>query len=97
MSSLGESITCSGPRYDRVKELQEVDETKAGVKGLVDSGATKIPRIFIHPHENLRRLSSNANGTSLRVPIVDIGGYRDSRQQDVIDGIREASEVWGFF
>ncbi|KAI6674887.1 hypothetical protein NL676_002793 [Syzygium grande] len=98
LPSHGQLVTSCDPDYDsRVKEMQEFDETKAGVKGLVDSGVTKIPRIFIHPHENLRRLSSNANGTSLRVPIVDLRGCRDSRRQDVIDGIREASEAWGFF
>ena len=37
--------------YDRAKEVKEFDETKAGVKGLVDSGVVKIPRFFIHPPE----------------------------------------------
>ncbi|XP_056170407.1 1-aminocyclopropane-1-carboxylate oxidase homolog 1-like isoform X2 [Syzygium oleosum] len=92
-----ESITCSAPHYDRVKELQEFDETKAGVKGLVDSGVTKIPKIFIHPPENLHDLSSDVNRTGLQVPIVDLRGYQYSRRQDIIDGIREASEAWGFF
>ncbi|KAF8006385.1 hypothetical protein BT93_K0629 [Corymbia citriodora subsp. variegata] len=83
--------------YDRAKELQEFNETKAGVKGLVDAGVTKIPRIFIHPPENLRGLSSNTNGTGLQVPIVDLRGCRDSRRQEITDGIRKASETWGFF
>ncbi|XP_056170507.1 deacetoxyvindoline 4-hydroxylase-like [Syzygium oleosum] len=65
--SHGESFTCSGPHYDRVKELQEFDKTKAGVKGLVDSGVTKIPRIFVHPPENLHGLSSDANRTGLQI------------------------------
>ncbi|KAI6674888.1 hypothetical protein NL676_002794 [Syzygium grande] len=93
----GESITCSGPHYDRVKELQEFDETKAGVKGLVDSGVTKIPKLFIHPPENLHDLSSDVNRTGLQVPIVNLRGYQYSCRQDIIDGIREASEGWGFF
>ncbi|KAF8006389.1 hypothetical protein BT93_K0632 [Corymbia citriodora subsp. variegata] len=83
--------------YDRAKELQEFDETKAGVKGLVDAGVTKIPRIFVHPPENLRNLSSNTNGTSLQIPILDLRGCQDSRRQEITDGIREASETWGFF
>ncbi|KAJ6356207.1 hypothetical protein OIU78_004338 [Salix suchowensis] len=33
--------------YDRQSELKAFDDTKAGVKGLVDAGVTKIPRIFI--------------------------------------------------
>ncbi|KAF8006384.1 hypothetical protein BT93_K0628 [Corymbia citriodora subsp. variegata] len=97
LPSHGQPITPGDLDFDRVKELQEFDETEAGVKGLVDSGATKVPRIFVHPHESLRGLSSDANGTSLQIPTVDLRGYRDSRRQDVIDGIREASETWGFF
>lgn len=30
---------------------KQFEETKAGVKGLVDSGITKIPRIFIHTRQ----------------------------------------------
>ncbi|KAL3717334.1 hypothetical protein ACJRO7_008848 [Eucalyptus globulus] len=97
LSSHARFITRCDRDYDRAKELQEFDETKAGVKGLVDSGVTMIPRIFIHPPENLRGLSSNSNGIGLQVPIIDLRGCRDFRRQDVIDGIREASETWGFF
>ncbi|GLT99434.1 hypothetical protein SLE2022_168730 [Rubroshorea leprosula] len=39
--------------YDRVAELRAFDDTKAGVKGLVDSGVTEVPRIFIKPPEYL--------------------------------------------
>ncbi|KAI6674896.1 hypothetical protein NL676_002802 [Syzygium grande] len=95
--SHGESFTCSGPHYDRVKELQEFDETKAGVKGLVDSGVTKIPRIFVHLPENLHGLSSDMSWTGLQVPIVDLRGYQYSCLRDIIDGICGASEAWGFF
>ncbi|XP_048138621.1 1-aminocyclopropane-1-carboxylate oxidase homolog 3-like [Rhodamnia argentea] len=95
--SPGEFITPCDTVYDRAKELREFDETKAGVKGLVDSGAAKIPTIFMHPPENLHGLSSNTNKTCLRVPIVDLRDCRDSRRRDITDGIREASEAWGFF
>ncbi|XP_056170405.1 1-aminocyclopropane-1-carboxylate oxidase homolog 1-like [Syzygium oleosum] len=97
LPSHGQFITRCNPGYDREKELQEFDETKAGVKGLVDSGATKIPRIFIFPPENLHGLSTDANRTTIQLPIVDLKGYWDSRRGDIIDGIREASEAWGFF
>jgi hypothetical protein len=33
--------------YDRAKEVKEFEEIKAGVKGLIDSGVTKIPRFFV--------------------------------------------------
>ncbi|XP_056170400.1 1-aminocyclopropane-1-carboxylate oxidase homolog 1-like [Syzygium oleosum] len=99
LPSPGESVTYSGPHYDRAKEAKEFDETKAGVKGLIDSGVAKVPRLFIHPPQNLRDLSSDTDGaaTGLKVPIVDMMGYRDSRRRDVVDHLRRASETWGFF
>ncbi|KAK3407185.1 hypothetical protein EUGRSUZ_K03278 [Eucalyptus grandis] len=100
LPSPGESITCSGPHYDRAKEAKEFDETKAGVKGLIDSGMAKVPRLFIHPPQNLRDLSSDTEGsaTDLKVPIIDMMGCQDSRlRRDVVDDLRRASETWGFF
>lgn len=38
----------AGSDYDRGTELRAFDETKAGVKGLVDAGFTKVPRMLIH-------------------------------------------------
>lgn len=32
--------------YDRMSELRAFDETKGGVKALVDAGITKVPRMF---------------------------------------------------
>uniref|UniRef100_A0A6N2MR73 Uncharacterized protein n=1 Tax=Salix viminalis TaxID=40686 RepID=A0A6N2MR73_SALVM len=34
--------------YDRQSEFKAFDDTKAGVKGCVDAGVTKIPDVFIH-------------------------------------------------
>ena len=45
----------NGEYFDREAELKAFDGTKGGVKGLVDSGITKVPRIFIQPPENLQR------------------------------------------
>ncbi|XP_026432331.1 1-aminocyclopropane-1-carboxylate oxidase homolog [Papaver somniferum] len=39
--------------YDRYEELKTFDETKAGVKGIVDAGIAKIPRMFIRPQDEL--------------------------------------------
>lgn len=40
------------PNYDRYKELKAFDESIASVKGLVDAGIEKIPRIFFRtPNE----------------------------------------------
>ncbi|CAH8251382.1 unnamed protein product, partial [Arabidopsis lyrata] len=34
--------------FDRASELKAFDESKTGVKGLVDAGISQIPRIFHH-------------------------------------------------
>lgn len=38
-----------GSSYDTANEVKAFDETKAGVKGLADSGVIKIPRFFCPP------------------------------------------------
>lgn len=89
--------------YDRAKEVREFDETKAGVKGLVDSGIVKLPRFLIHPKEPLQSSSSSsaaeeeASSCLFQVPVIDFTGYEMCRRSEIISEIREASETWGFF
>lgn len=85
-----------GRGYDRAKEVKEFEETKAGVKGLTDSGIVRLPRFLIHPPESLPR-SSPAATTCFRVPVIDFKGYESSRRTEIISEICEASETWGFF
>ncbi|KAH9729437.1 1-aminocyclopropane-1-carboxylate oxidase [Citrus sinensis] len=90
-------VVCNdGLKYDKAKEVKEFDDTKAGVKGLVDSGVTKIPRFFIHPLENLPKSSDN-DDICLQVPLIDLEGFEDCRRMEIVNKIREASETWGFF
>ncbi|KAK4388169.1 1-aminocyclopropane-1-carboxylate oxidase1 [Sesamum angolense] len=86
------------PKYDRKSELQAFDDTKAGVKGLVDAGVTKLPRIFIHPPENLRDIK-NPTKTHFDFPLIDLDGVDEDHRirQEIVDRVREASETWGFF
>ncbi|KAK4357037.1 hypothetical protein RND71_022647 [Anisodus tanguticus] len=83
--------------YDLLKEMEAFDNTKAGVKGLVDSGIVEIPRIFVRPpHELAEEL--NMCKSTLQVPVVDLSGIdAEYRCKKVVDEIREASEKWGFF
>ncbi|XP_074281799.1 1-aminocyclopropane-1-carboxylate oxidase homolog 1-like [Silene latifolia] len=84
-------ISAINSKYDRAAELKAFDETKAGVKGLVDSGITTIPKFFIHSNDS--SLSSTPSKTHASIPIIDLS---DSRKI-IVSRIREASETWGFF
>lgn len=80
-------------KYDRADALKAFDETKTGVKGLVDAGVTKIPKIFIRPHDELvEELSSTK--LNLQIPVIDLSG---SERAHIVEQIRKASQTWGFF
>ncbi|KAK9142200.1 hypothetical protein Syun_011600 [Stephania yunnanensis] len=94
--------------YDRLQELKAFDETKEGVKGLVDAGVTKVPRIFIQPPDELdNKLSTHYPHESMmkktvgsEIPIIDMEGIISSnveRRKEIVKAIREASEEWGAF
>ncbi|CAA6666544.1 unnamed protein product [Spirodela intermedia] len=89
---------------ERLAELKAFDETKAGVKGLVDAGIKTIPRIFLLPAAE-RDANEGAPDPPalplLELPVVDIsavvgGGHGDLRRK-AVEQIGLASETWGFF
>ncbi|KAF9605144.1 hypothetical protein IFM89_014135 [Coptis chinensis] len=59
--------------YNRVEELKAFDETKAGVKGLVDSGLANIPKTFMIPANELKQ-NSDSNPTRFYIPLIDLQG-----------------------
>lgn len=97
MSRTAESQAGLTIDYDRLKELKAFDDTKSGVKGLVDAGIEKIPRIFIRPSDELVK-ELTQDKSSLHCPVIDLSGIEvQDRCKKVVDEIREASEKWGFF
>ncbi|KAL3506085.1 hypothetical protein ACH5RR_031467 [Cinchona calisaya] len=86
------------PHYDRKSEIRAFDETKAGVKGLVDAGITKVPRIFIHPQGSLDEIL-NTRKEQFTFPVIDVDGIgrNANRHKQMVDKVRDASETWGFF
>ncbi|KAJ8440795.1 hypothetical protein Cgig2_000683 [Carnegiea gigantea] len=94
------SMSCheEDQEYDRAKEVVEFDQTKAGVKGLVDSGIASIPRFFIHPPESLstQEVEGESQGSSLLIefPVIDFGG---GSWGVLVEKVRTACETWGFF
>ncbi|GLT78715.1 hypothetical protein SLA2020_502430 [Shorea laevis] len=93
--------------YDRKYELKVFDKSKAGVKGLLDSGLTKIPKIFVNEHRKLEKSSATAAAESFEIPIIDLKGIAEDERlrrevvnhgipmstlDGMIDGIRRFHE-----
>ena len=84
--------------YDRKTELKFFDNSKLGVKGLLDAGLTKIPRMFIKDqHETHTSPVSPASPEG--VPIIDVKGLDKDAvlRSQIIKKVGEACEKWGFF
>uniref|UniRef100_J3MSR9 Non-haem dioxygenase N-terminal domain-containing protein n=1 Tax=Oryza brachyantha TaxID=4533 RepID=J3MSR9_ORYBR len=56
---------------DRLRDLQAFDDTKAGVKGLVDAGVTTIPYFFRHPPDPLP-VATPSSEQDAAIPVIDI-------------------------
>ncbi|XVF42323.1 hypothetical protein PTKIN_Ptkin01aG0352000 [Pterospermum kingtungense] len=84
--------------YDRAKELKAFDDTKAGVKGLVDAGVVTVPRIFLMPPEDILSTKFGDHVDSVQIPIIDLRYHQvPAAHTEVLEKIRCASEKWGFF
>ncbi|KAK4481906.1 hypothetical protein RD792_012818 [Penstemon davidsonii] len=85
-------------QYDRVSELKAFDQTKTGVKGLVDAGVTKVPRIFINENDKPTISKSDENEISL-IPTIDLKGINDdsATRAQIVKKVKEASERSGIF
>ncbi|KAL6203003.1 hypothetical protein ACLB2K_026707 [Fragaria x ananassa] len=71
-----------------LKQFKAFDESKAGVKGIVDAGITKIPEMFIHPPIDHGQVTQ----TKFSISVVDM-----SRHAQVIDEVRWTAETVGLF
>lgn len=93
--------TMATESYDRAKEVKQFDDSKIGVKGLVDSGVTAIPRFFIHPPEtlaDLRRTSLTTRPDPHVIPTIDLAGVDSGLLRPaIVEKIARASRELGFF
>ncbi|XP_015167381.1 1-aminocyclopropane-1-carboxylate oxidase homolog [Solanum tuberosum] len=85
--------------YDRKSEVQAFDDSKVGVKGLLDAGITKLPRIFLHNQPVIEKKSDSNAVNKLSIPVIDFEGLGKTavQQADIVREIKDASENWGFF
>jgi hypothetical protein len=93
-------IRSSTESYDRANDVKRFDDSKVGVKGLVDSGITTIPRFFVHPPETLSDLkpgTRTGSGPEI-IPAIDLSGLDSGNRRSVIvEEIRRAASTFGFF
>ncbi|KAK1380636.1 1-aminocyclopropane-1-carboxylate oxidase-like [Heracleum sosnowskyi] len=88
------SIADQTNSYDRLSEIKQFDDSKLGVKGLVDSGLTTIPRFFHHSPDTLPAPKPDPKTRpGYKIPVIDLSGDRAA----VIEQVRRASSTLGFF
>ncbi|CAN1312051.1 1-aminocyclopropane-1-carboxylate oxidase homolog 1 [Linum perenne] len=93
-------VDVSSGGYDRMAELKSFDESKAGVKGLADSGIKEIPRIFHAPPQFLESGTPySPNDPNFIFPVIDLAGVHQDpvKRKQMVEKIRDASGSWGFF
>ncbi|KAL4283981.1 hypothetical protein GQ457_16G004790 [Hibiscus cannabinus] len=87
----------------RAEEMKAFFQSWAGVKGLLDSGITHVPRFFIKPPEAETSPPNNASSDAastehLQIPVIDLDGVEsDQRRGEIVDAVRDAAQTWGFF
>uniref|UniRef100_A0A7C8ZZB3 Non-haem dioxygenase N-terminal domain-containing protein n=1 Tax=Opuntia streptacantha TaxID=393608 RepID=A0A7C8ZZB3_OPUST len=82
-------ISAAASPYGRRKEVEEFENTKLGVKGLVDSGITRVPAFFHHPPDPLPESDQDEDP----IPVIDLSGP----ESEVVDRVRDAAAKFGFF
>ncbi|CAJ1795711.1 unnamed protein product [Sphenostylis stenocarpa] len=82
--------------YDRKAEIKAFDESKTGVRGLVESGVQKLPRMF---HSGVDITENMASDPTLSVPVLDLEGIHNNPalRKEAVAKIRSACQEWGFF
>ncbi|VAH96208.1 unnamed protein product [Triticum turgidum subsp. durum] len=86
---------------DHLRARKAFDDTKAGVKGLVDAGITTIPSIFHHPLP----IEHTDHDHHFTIPVIDLaaatGGTTStttpSMRAELVAAVKAAAETVGFF
>ncbi|GAB4850937.1 hypothetical protein Ancab_039920 [Ancistrocladus abbreviatus] len=99
MAPVASVATGTEPQYDRKTEVKAFDETKGGVKGLLDAGVTELPRIFVKEQPQLLDHLIVEEEAPSDVPIIDFRGVNDDaeRRKEIVREILDAFDSWGYF
>lgn len=89
------SSTTESSYYDREAEAEAFEESKLGVKGLLDSGITRIPRMFYSGDQDLNDITEKNSepNPNFNFPIIDLSGLHS----EAVEKIASACKNWGFF
>lgn len=81
--------------YNRIAELKAFEDTKAGVRGLIDAGVTAVPRIFHHPPDphHVDVAPSLSHPDHHNIPVIDLSVGR----AELVAQVKAAAETVGFF
>jgi len=93
-STSAPSPAAGAAAYDHVAELRALDATFAGVRGLVASGATRVPRIFRVPDPEQPPRPSAPGQRPPCIPTVDLAA---ADHEAVVAAVRRAAAEWGLF
>lgn len=88
-------LTPNMSENDRKTKLQEFDDMKAGVKGLVEGGLQKIPSVFID-HQFIEESKLPSTKSEFSIPLIDLECLQDDRC-GIVERVKYACEEWGFF
>ncbi|XP_011091183.1 1-aminocyclopropane-1-carboxylate oxidase homolog 1 [Sesamum indicum] len=99
MEAMTGAVDSAASKLDRARELRAFDDTKAGVKGLVDAGVENVPQIFLLPRNNTKSGTGDTAKVNFTIPVIDLQGVEidSTLRQEIVHRIRHASETWGFF
>ncbi|XP_065861774.1 1-aminocyclopropane-1-carboxylate oxidase homolog 1-like [Euphorbia lathyris] len=88
----------SSKTYDRYTELKRFDESRSGVKGIVDSGITQIPKIFIRPPDDdlITGKQNRDVKAKFKIPVIDLKDMKE-RRREAVEEVKRAAEEVGFF
>ncbi|KAK8621218.1 hypothetical protein V6N13_067659 [Hibiscus sabdariffa] len=86
---------------DVAKAVKALEDTKAGIQGLVHAGIDKLPPFFnvspqvIHDHPTLTDPHLH---TEFQFPVIDLRHILDpAPHKEIVEKMRSAAEEWGFF
>ncbi|XP_039163071.1 1-aminocyclopropane-1-carboxylate oxidase homolog 8-like [Eucalyptus grandis] len=82
---------------NRAQEVRQFEDSNLAVKGLLDSGLSTLPPMFIHPPDLLSSLKHVVGLKTDSIPIIDLSGSNFDRRPSIIEEVARAAHEFGFF